>query len=104
MKRSQLAQIVKEEIQSLVKEDNGFDDDEKKAHKAASKGAGGKEAKGVAAQATAALKSQGKKKALKSFLDHMKDIGVISSDNKVKNPKDYRVHLSHFKTNPEDYI
>ena len=95
MKRSQLAQIVKEEIQSLVKEDNGFDDDEKKAHKAASKGARGE--KGIAAQATAALKAQGKKKALKGFMDKMKAAGVVSDANKILDAGKYKEEFSKFK-------
>ena len=84
-----LAKIGKDK----VKED--IDDDE--GHKAATKGAGGKDAKGVAAQATAALKAQSKKKALTSFMDKMKAAGVVSADNKVLDAGKYKEEFAKFK-------
>ena len=84
-----LAKIGKDK----VKED--IDDDE--GHKAATKGAGGKDAKGVAAQATAALKAQQKKKALKAFMDKMKDAGIVSDSNKVLDARKYKDEFAKFK-------
>ena len=45
-----------------------------------------------------------KKQNMRKFMQHMKDIGVMGPDGKLLKPKDYKVHFSHFKTNPEDYI
>ena len=120
MKRSELAAVIREEFLTLVKEATyevspedvdkikdkvgdedvvkvaeDIDDDE--GHKAASKGAKGKDAKGVAAQATAALKAQSKKKALTSFMDKMKAAGVVSADNKVLDAGKYKEEFAKFK-------
>ena len=65
--------------------------------KAASKGVKGKDAKGVAAQATAALKAQGKKKALSAFMDKMKAAGVVSDSNKVLDAGKYKDEFAKFK-------
>ena len=99
MKKSQLASLIREEFLSLVKvvKEDVADVDDKEAHKAASTGTGGKEAKGVAAQATAALKAQGKKKALKSFMNKMKEDGVVSGDNKVLDAGKYKEEFAKFK-------
>ena len=78
-----------------LKVSEDIDDDE--GHKAATKGAGGKDAKGVAAQATAALKAQTKKKALTSFMDKMKAAGVVSADNKVLDAGKYKEEFAKFK-------
>ena len=120
MKRSELAAVIREEFLTLVKEATyeispedvdkikdkvgdedvvkvaeDIDDDE--GHKAATKGAGGKDAKGVAAQATAALKAQQKKKALKAFMDKMKDAGIVSDSNKVLDARKYKDEFAKFK-------
>ena len=78
---------------NLTKEE--MDDDE--MDKAASKGVKGKDAKGVAAQATAALKAQGKKKALSAFMDKMKAAGVVSDSNKVLDAGKYKDEFAKFK-------
>lgn len=72
-----------------------MDDDE--MDKAATKGAKGKDAKGVTAQATAALKAQQKKKALKAFMDKMKDAGIVSDSNKVLDARKYKDEFAKFK-------
>ena len=82
-----------EKTKELVGEE--MDDDE--MDKAASKGAKGKDAKGVAAQATAALKAQQKKKALKAFMDKMKDAGIVSDSNKVLDARKYKDEFAKFK-------
>ena len=84
---------VKDEDTIKVSED--IDDDE--GHKAATKGAKGKDAKGVAAQATAALKAQEKKKALSAFMDKMKAAGVVSDSNKVLDAGKYKEEFAKFK-------
>ena len=81
------------ELDKITKEE--MDDDE--MDKAAAKGAKGKDAKGVAAQATAALKAQTKKKALKAFMDKMKDDGVVSDSNKVLDAGKYKEEFAKFK-------
>ena len=78
-----------------LKVSEDIDDDE--GHKAATKGAGGKDAKGVAAQATAALKAQEKKKALSAFMDKMKAAGVVSDSNKVLDAGKYKEEFAKFK-------
>ena len=78
-----------------LKVSEDIDDDD--GHKAASKGAKGKDAKGVAAQATAALKAQQKKKALKAFMDKMKDAGIVSDSNKVLDARKYKDEFAKFK-------
>ena len=120
MKKSELATVIREEFLALLKEEGTvttddsmeaeklakkgvdvnltkeeMDDDE--MDKAASKGAGGKDAKGVAAQATAALKAQGKKKALSAFMDKMKAAGVVSDSNKVLDAGKYKDEFAKFK-------
>ena len=120
MKKSDLASVIREEFLTLVKEatyevsaddidkikdkvkdedtvkvSEDIDDDE--GHKAATKGAKGKDAKGVAAQATAALKAQEKKKALSSFMDKMKAAGVVSDSNKVLDAGKYKEEFAKFK-------
>lgn len=120
MKKSDLATVIREEFLALLKEEGTvttddsmeaeklakkgvdvnltkeeMDDDE--MDKAASKGAGGKDAKGVAAQATAALKAQGKKKALSAFMDKMKAAGVVSDSNKVLDAGKYKDEFAKFK-------
>tara|TARA_Y100000034_G_scaffold45953_1_gene56510 strand:- start:368 stop:796 length:429 start_codon:yes stop_codon:yes gene_type:complete len=119
MKRSQLAQIIKEEIQSLIKEttynvktpaeaaalkgklnpedevnvgqvteDEEYDDDEKKAHKAATKGTGGKEAKGASAEHTAEFKKQEELKSIKKELKkNSKEIAKIAKISKPERTK-----------------
>ena len=81
--------------EDVVKVAEEMDDDE--MDKAAAKGAKGKDAKGVAAQATAALKAQEKKKALKAFMDKMKDAGVVSDSNKVLDAGKYKDEFAKFK-------
>jgi len=120
MKKSDLASVIREEFLTLVKEatyevsaddvdkikdkvkdedtvkvSEDIDDDE--GHKAASKGAKGKDAKGVAAQATAALKAQEKKKALSAFMDKMKSTGVVSDSNKILDAGKYKEEFAKFK-------
>ena len=122
MKKSELATVIREEFLALLKEETAedikaktaaqaelnkelektkelvgeeMDDDE--MDKAAAKGAKGKDAKGVAAQATAALKAQTKKKALKAFMDKMKDAGVVSDSNKVLDAGKYKEEFAKFK-------
>ena len=69
-------------------EDAGYDDDEKKAHKAASKGAGGKEAKGAAAQHTAGLKKQEEINSIKGELKkNAKEMSRIIKIDKSKRTK-----------------
>lgn len=82
-----------EDVVKVAEEE--MDDDE--MDKAAAKGAKGKDAKGVAAQATAALKAQTKKKALKAFMDKMKDAGVVSDANKVLDAGKYKEEFAKFK-------
>ena len=84
-----LAKIGKDKVKEEM------DDDE--MDKAASKGVKGKDAKGVAAQATAALKAQNKKKALSAFMDKMKDAGVVSDSNKVLDARKYKDEFAKFK-------
>ena len=84
-----LAKIGKDKVKEEM------DDDE--MDKAASKGVKGKDAKGVAAQATAALKAQGKKKALSAFMDKMKAAGVVSDSNKVLDAGKYKDEFAKFK-------
>ena len=122
MKKSELATVIREEFLALLKEETAedikakttaqaelnkelektkelvgeeMDDDE--MDKAASKGVKGKDAKGVAAQATAALKAQNKKKALSAFMDKMKDAGVVSDSNKVLDAGKYKEEFAKFK-------
>ena len=120
MKKSELATVIREEFLALLKEEGTvttddsaeaeklakkgvdvnltkeeMDDDE--MDKAASKGAKGKDAKGVAGQATAALKAQQKKKALKAFMDKMKDAGIVSDSNKVLDARKYKDEFAKFK-------
>ena len=120
MKKSELATVIREEFLALLKEEGTvttddsaeaeklakkgvdvnltkeeMDDDE--MDKAAAKGVKGKDAKGVAAQATAALKAQTKKKALKAFMDKMKDAGVVSDSNKVLDAGKYKEEFAKFK-------
>lgn len=92
MKRSELKEIVKEEILNFF--ENSLDD-----LKGPTDAEVGKE-KGIAAQYSDEMKKQNMRK----FMSHMKDIGVMGPDGKLLKPKDYKVHFSHFKTNPEDYI
>lgn len=120
MKKSELATVIREEFLALLKEEGTvttddsaeaeklakkgvdvnltkeeMDDDE--MDKAAAKGVKGKDAKGVAAQATAALKAQQKKKALKAFMDKMKDAGIVSDSNKVLDARKYKDEFAKFK-------
>ena len=120
MKKSELATVIREEFLALLKEEGTvttddsaeaeklakkgvdvnltkeeMDDDE--MDKAASKGAKGKDVKGVAAQATAALKAQQKKKALSAFMDKMKAAGVVSDSNKVLDAGKYKDEFAKFK-------
>ena len=120
MKKSELATVIREEFLALLKEEGTvttddsaeaeklakkgvdvnltkeeMDDDE--MDKAAAKGAKGKDAKGVAVQATAALKAQQKKKALKAFMDKMKDAGIVSDSNKVLDARKYKDEFAKFK-------
>ena len=120
MKKSELATVIREEFLALLKEEGTvttddsaeaeklakkgvdvnltkeeMDDDE--MDKAAAKGTKGKDAKGVAAQATAALKAQQKKKALKAFMDKMKDAGIVSDSNKVLDAGKYKDEFAKFK-------
>ena len=120
MKKSELATVIREEFLALLKEEGTvttddsaeaeklakkgvdvnltkeeMDDDE--MDKAASKGVKGKDAKGVAAQATAALKAQQKKKALSAFMDKMKAAGVVSDSNKVLDAGKYKDEFAKFK-------
>ena len=92
MKRSELKEIIREEIQTFF--EDGLDD-----LKGPTDAEVGKE-KGIAAQYSDEMKKQNMRK----FMQHMKDIGVMGPDGKLLKPKDYKVHFSHFKTNPEDYI
>ena len=105
MKRSQLTSIIREEILTLVKEgeavkEDVVDVDDKEAHKAASTGTGGKEAKGLAAQHTAGLKAQNMKK----FIQHMKDIGTMGPDGKLLDAKEYKTQFAKYNKNPAEYI
>ena len=120
MKKSDLASVIREEFLTLVKEatyevsaddldkikDKVKDEDTIKVsedidhdegHKAATKGARSKDAKGVAAQATAALKAQEKKKALSAFMNKMKAAGVVSDSNKVLDAGKYKEEFAKFK-------
>ena len=92
MKKSELKEIIREEIQTFF--EDGLDD-----LKGPTDAEIGKE-KGIAAQYSDEMKKQNMRK----FMDHMKDIGVMSPDGKLLKPKDYKFHFTHFKTNPEDYI
>ena len=112
MKKSELATVIREEFLALLKEEGTVTtDDSAEAEKLAKKGVDvnlTKEemdddemdkaaAKGVAAQATAALKAQQKKKALKAFMDKMKDAGIVSDSNKVLDARKYKDEFAKFK-------
>ena len=92
MKKSELKEIIREEIHTFF--ENGLDD-----LTGPTDAEIGKE-KGIVAQYSDEMKKQNMRK----FMQHMKDIGVMGPDGKLLKPKDYKVHFSHFKTNPEDYI
>ena len=92
MKKSELKEIIREEIHTFF--ENGLDD-----LTGPTDAEIGKE-KGIVAQYSDEMKKQNMRK----FMQHMKDIGVMGPDGKLLKLKDYKVHFSHFKTNPEDYI
>ena len=92
MKKSELKEIIREEIHTFF--ENGLDD-----LTGPTDAEIGKE-KGIVAQYSDEMKKQNMRK----FMQHMKDIGVMGPDGKLLKTKDYKVHFSHFKTNPEDYI
>ena len=92
MKKSELKEIIREEIQIFF--ENGLDD-----LKGPTDAEIGKE-KGVTAQYSDEMKKQNMRK----FMDHMKDIGVMGPDGKLLKPEGYKRHFSHFKSHPEDYI
>ena len=95
MKRSELKEIIKEEILDFFDTGNSItediDDDltDEKKHKM---------------EDSPEHDEEMKKQNMRKFMDHMKDIGVMSPDGQLLKPRDYKVHFSHFKTNPEDYI
>ena len=90
MKKSELATVIREEFLALLKEEGTVTtDDSMEAEKLAKKG--------VAAQATAALKAQSKKKALSAFMDKMKAAGVVSDSNKVLDAGKYKDEFAKFK-------
>ena len=106
MKKSQLASLIREEFLSLVKvvKEDVADVDDKEAHKAASTGTGGKEAKGVAAQHTAGLEAQSKRGLMKKFIQHMKDIDAMGPDGKLLDAKEYKTQFAKYNKNPAKYV
>ena len=92
MKKSELKEIIREEIHTFF--ENGLDDLTGPPDAEI-----GKE-NGIVAQYSDEMKKQNMRK----FMQHMKDIGVMGPDGKLLQPDNYKVHFSHFKTNPEDYI
>ena len=102
MKRSALKTIIREEILTLVKEgeavkEDVVDVDDKEAHKAASTGTGGKEAKGFAAQTTAGLEAHKKREILQKFMRNMKGMGIVSKANKILDIAKYKEEFAKFK-------
>ena len=123
MKKSELASLIREEFLALaeatykvpsdkvddikgkledddtveVTEDIDDIEDEEKAHKAAAKGTGGKEAKGFAAQTTAGLEAHKKREILQKFMRNMKGMGIVSKANKILDIAKYKEEFAKFK-------
>ena len=92
MKRSELKEIIKEEIKTFF--ENGLDDLEGPTDAEI-----GKE-KGIAAQYSDEMKKQNMRK----FIQHMKDIGIMGPDGKLLDAGEYKIEFSKFKDNPSEYI
>ena len=92
MKRSELKEIIKEEIKTFF--ENGLDD-----LTGPTDAEVGKE-KGIASQYSDEMKKQNMRK----FIDHMKDIGAMGPDGKLLDAGEYKIQFSKFKDGPEEYI
>ena len=92
MKRSELKEIIKEEIKTFF--ENGLDD-----LTGPTDAEVGKE-KGIASQYSDEMKKQNMRK----FMGYMKDIGVMSPDGKLLKAGEYKAHFDNFKADPVEYI
>ena len=92
MKRSELKEIIKEEIKTFF--ENGLDDLEGPTDAEV-----GKE-KGIASQYSAEMEKQNMRK----FIQHMKDIGIMGPDGKLLDAGQYKAHFVNFKADPVEYI
>ena len=92
MKKSELKEIIREEIQTFF--EDGLDD-----LKGPTDAEIGKE-KGIAAQYSDEMKKQNMRK----FMNHMKDIGAMDHGNKLIDTGKYKSEFTKFNTNREKYI
>ena len=92
MKRSELKEIIKEEIKTFF--ENGLDELEGPTDAEV-----GKE-KGIASQYSDEMEKQNMRK----FIQHMKDIGTMGPDGKLLNAEEYKTQFSKFKSDPAEYV
>ena len=92
MKKSELKEIIREEIQTFF--EDGLDDLTGPTDAEVSK------EKGIASQYSDEMQKQNMRK----FIQHMKDIGIMGPDGKLIKAEEYKAHFVNFKADPIEYI
>ena len=95
MKKSELKDIIREEIYTFfesgkpISEDIDDDLTDEKKH----------EMEDIPGHAELM-----KKQNMRKFMGHMKDIGIMSPDGKLLKAGEYKAHFVNFKADPVEYI